>query len=182
MVLVDWDSYEVLDNIKLNSMSVRKGTDADQLATPNHKREAGDMWYNQDRKVLQCYQSGTGNTFKVTELTNLLYSQETKIGVGSFKVPIHEKTFINFKGKMNSRVFVSLKYIPYTNVAGEVEARITSGNAVQTESVNFVASATPTAVYKTFILDSSSFNIDAEIIVNLLGQNVSVQFVEFRSC
>jgi hypothetical protein len=161
-------------------MTVRRGSDSEQQAIPDNERSFGDPWVNTDRKVLQIYHSGSGANFKVSEISNLLFRSRSKIGIGSTKRTVYDEEFINTNGKLSNVVFVIVEYTPFTSAAGEVEAIVTDGSSPVSDKDTFSSDPTPTAVQKTFILESSGFTLDDILNIQLLVQNANVRFVEFR--
>jgi len=179
-MVTKWAVKELLTSDKMNKMTLRRGTDAEQVAIPDNERSAGDPWFNEDRTVLQIYHSGSGAVFKVSEITNLLYRQRAEIGIGATKKTVYDEPFVNTNGKFSNVVFITLEYTPFVSAAGEVEVIVTDGVTPVTSNVTFSSDPAPTTVKKTFILVTGSFTLDDTLNIQLLVQNASVKNVEFR--
>ena len=175
-----WTIKELLTSVKLNQMGIRRMTDAEQIAIIDADRLAGDSFHNLDNKALQVYQSGTGSTFDITELTNFLFRDATNIGVTTPKSTVYDEQFVNVRGKLNMRVFVTLQYLQETNEAGEVEIVVTDGTTPVTVTDTLSSNPAPVKVYKTYIVDTTSFTEDDILNIQVKLTQVQVEFVEFR--
>jgi len=179
-MVTKWAVKELLTAVKMNQMGIRRITVAEQVAILDADRLVGDTFYQDDNNALQVYQSGLGATFDFTQLSNFLFRDKTQIGIGAIKATIYDEQFVNTKGKMNTRVFMSVEYLPYVSLAGEVEVIITDGVGPISAKDIFTADPTPTIVYKTFELITTTFTLDDVLNMQVLAQNAEVQYVEFR--
>ncbi len=180
-MVVKWSVKELLSAVKMNSFGNRRMTDAEQIAQIDSVRFEGDQYHSSDHKTLQIYHSGDGSVFDITELTNFLFRDDTNLGIGSSKLVVYDEPFVNFNGKMNTRVFVTVAYLPYVSLAGTVDATVTDGSSPITVTGAFSSDPTPVELYKTFEVVTTSFTIDDILNVKLEVQNAEIQFVEFRS-
>lgn len=178
---VSWAVKELLSAVKMNSFGNRRMTDAEQIAQIDSVRFVGDQYHNTSNKTLQIYHSGTGSTFDITELTNFLFRDETQFGIGSSKTKVYDEPFVNSKGKMNTSVFVYVEFLQYVSLAGTIDATLTDGSSPVTVTNGFSSDPTPVVIYKTFVLDATSFTLDDVLNVELELQNCEVRYVEIRS-
>lgn len=176
----DWAVKELITAVKMNQTVVPKYTRAEQEAVLDANRLAGMVSYNKDKKALNVYQAGTGSTFNVTELSNFLYRNDVLVGIGSTLTTVHNEAFVNNQGKMNTRVFVIVEYLPYASLAYEVRGIVTDGVTPVNDEDTGTAGGAPSKVYKVFEIDTSSFTLDDILNVKLEVKNAEVQYVEFR--
>ena len=179
MTLIDWDKKELLSSDKMNKMTVRRGTNADQKSVPDHERSEGDPWFNTQRNAYQIYLRGSGNTFIVSEITNQIFRQEAKIGVGGTKKTIVDERFINSLGKMNSVVLFSCEYSKRSD-AGVIEVIVTDGSSPVSKETNFAGSSVDNKTIVESILLTENFDIDAELNFRVEVKNIDIKNIEFR--
>ena len=179
-MVTDWALKELLTKVKMNQLSIPKYSDAEQIAILDIERLAGMVNYNTDNKAVQVYQSGAGSTFDITELTNFLFRDITNIGITTPKSTVHDEEFVNTQGKLGTRVFVSLQFLQEVSVAGEVEIIVTDGTTPVTVTDTLSSNPAPVKVYKTYIMDTTSFAIDDVLNIQVKLTQVQIEFVEFR--
>lgn len=179
-MVTKWSVKELLSAVKMNNFGIRRLTDSEELATLDSERLAGDVIFNSDNKAMHVYQSGTGSTFLLTELSNFLFRNSTQLGIGSSKLTVYDEPFVNTAGRFNRRVFVSVEYLPYVSLAGTVDAVVTDGSSPITVADAFSSNPTPVLIYKTLVVDTTSFTLDDILNIQLAVQNAEIQYVEFR--
>jgi len=180
-MVLNWGVKELIASVKLNNLSVRRASVAEQATILDSQRVAGDSFYNTDNKTFQMYQTGSGATYNVTELSNFLWRQKVQIAIGSSKTTIYNEPFINMQGKMNTAVFVIVEYLALPNLTGEIEATVTDGITPVNNTVALSSNPAPTAVKTILSVATTSFAINAVLNVKLSLTNCEVQYVEFRS-
>ena len=177
----EWIFKELLTAVKQNQLGIPKYSSAEQIAIIDSRRLAGMTNFSTDNKTLQIYQSGAGSTFNITELTNFLYKNTVNVGITTPAKIVYDEPFINNKGKMNTRVFVTLQYLQEVSVAGQIKITLDhpGTNIVNTDVL--ASTGSPTLTEITYELDSS--NIAEDDVVNIFIEllQVGIQNVEIRS-
>lgn len=178
---VKWVVKELLTAIKMNNFGIRRMTAAEQQATVDAERLAGDNFFNTDKKTMEIYQSGSGSVFKVTELSNFVFRSGDRVGVGSVEKKVYDEEITNMKGISNTRIIVLLDYLPEVNQAGSVKVTVTDGVSPVTVTENFTSNPAPITIFKRFEINTSSFAIDDILNIQILGTQVNIDHVEIRS-
>lgn len=175
-----WGVKELLESVKGNQLGVPKYSDAEQIAIIDASRLTGMINYNTDSDALEIYQSGIGSTFDVTRLSNFLYREETQIGITTPKQVTNTAKFVNSRGKMNHKLLVILEFLQEVSIAGEIEIIVTDGVSPITQTNVLSSDATPTDTPVTYVVDTSSFVEDVELVVTISQLQVAVQYLELR--
>ena len=175
-----WAVKELLTAVKMNQMGIRRMTDAEQVAILDADRLAGDSFHNSDNKAFQVYQSGNGSVFDITELANFFFRSDPQIGVGASEQTLYDEETLNVKGFCNTRVFVTLEYLAEANQAGSVKARVTDGVTPVTDTESFSSNPSPVTIVKRFEVDTTAFDIDVKLNIQVLGTQVNIEHVEIR--
>lgn len=175
-----WIVKELLAAVKMNQLSIPKYSDAEQIAIIDGSRLAGMVSYNTDNKAIQIYQSGLTSTFNITELSNFLLRDDSNIGITTPKNTVYDEGFVNTRGRMNNKVFVSLEYLQEISIAGEIEIVVTDGVTPITNTDTLTSDASPIKKYKTYTIDTTSFALDKVLNIQVKLTQVSIEFTEFR--
>ena len=175
-----WTVKELLASVKMNQLGNPKYSDAEQVAIIDASRLPGMVSYNTDDKSVNIYQSGTGSNFDITKLTNFLFRNSANVGVTSPKATVYDEGFINSRGKMENRVFVTLEYLQEVSIAGEIEIVVTDGSSPVTTTDTLSSDGAPVKKYITYIMDTTSFALNDQLDVQVKLTQVSVAFTEIR--
>ena len=177
----DWQLKELLTADKQNQLGVPKYSVAEEIVILDSRRLAGMINFNTDNKKLQIYQSGNGATFDKTELSNFLFRDDTNIGITTPQQKVYEPSFVNTEGKMNSRVFITLRYLQETSIAGEIKVTLdhSGTNIVNTDTLS--SNGSPTLQEITYELDSSTIALDDLVSIWVEILQVQIQYIEIRS-
>lgn len=178
---VKWAVKELLTALKMNNFGIRRLSDAEEVATLDTERLAGDNIFNTDVKAMNIYQSGAGSTFKITEISNFIARYDVPIGIGASEQTIYDDEITNMKGISNTRVLVTLDYIAEISQAGSVKVTVTDGTTPVTITESFNSNPAPVQTYKKFIVDTTSFAINDILNIQVLGTQVNIDHVEIRS-
>ena len=177
---IKWAIKELLTAVKMNNTTIRRMSDAEQIASLNSERLAGDLIENTDHKTLQKYNSGASSIFNVTEFSNFLFRDESQIGAGSSTLTLYNEAFINNQGKMNTRVFVLIEYLKETSQAGSIDAIVTDGSSPITTNINWSSDPSPVLTYVVMEVVTTSFAIDDILNIKLDVNDAQIQYIEMR--
>ncbi len=180
MAIIKWVIKELISSIKLNNFGLRRATTAEQAAILDTERLAGDLWHNSTDLALEMYQSGSGSTFDVTELSNFIFRSDVPIGVSTVEQTIYDEEINNMRGISNTRVYVNLDYLPEVSVAGDVNVTVTDGSSPVTVTDSFSSDPTPVIVFKRFVINTSSFSQEDILNIVIKATNCVVDHVEAR--
>jgi hypothetical protein len=176
----EWAVKELLTAEKMNKFGNRRMTTAEQLAVVDTARLVGDQYQHTDRKTLQIYQSGLGATFKFTELTNLLYRDETQMGSDNTTRTLVNEAFVNKDGRMGTRVFFVFEYLPEASQVWSIDCIVTDGTTPVTVTRSGTAGGSPTAVYDVVEVATTSFAEDDVLNCKMDVNDAQIQYVEIR--
>jgi len=179
-MVTNWSLKELLASVKMNQLGVSKYSSTEQIAIIDSQRLVGMVTYNTDNKAMQIYQSGVGATFNITELTNFLFKNNVNLGITIPKQTVYNESFVNTKGKMNISVFVSLQFLQEVSIAGEIQIVVTDGITPVTVTDSLSSTATPTKIYRTYAVATTSFAIDTVLQIQVKLTQVQIEFVEMR--
>lgn len=181
MTIFKWLVKENILAQKLNNMGVRRATTAEQVAVADVDRKEGDLYVHTDKKTLQVYLSGTGGTFRKTELTNFIFKDQTDIGIGNTQIEVYDEEIINHVGKCNNKIFIDVRYLQYTSIASIIEAEVIDGVASPVVStLNLESTGSPVESTYTFELDVTSLAIDKPLNIHLDLKNINLYNIEIR--
>lgn len=181
MAIIKWAVKELLTAIKMNNFGIRRASVSEQVATLDIERLSGDNYFNTDHKAPEIYQSGSGGTFKVTQLSNFIVRQEGSVGIAGTEKTILEEQVPNMRGISNTKIFATLKYLAEPNQAGSVKLTVTDGVTPVTDTAAFSSNPAPVDVYERLEVDTSSFTIDDILTIKILGTQVNISHIEIRS-
>ena len=178
---IKWVVKELLTAIKMNNFGVRRLSSAEEIASLDVERLAGDIIHNTDSKALEMYQSGTGSTFKVTELSNFIFRSDNRVGIGSTEKKIYDQAINNQRGISNTKIIVTLDYLAEVSQAGSVKVTVTDGITPVTVTHAFSSNPSPVTVFDRFEVATTSFAIDDILNIQVLGTQVNIDHVEMRA-
>ena len=176
-----WSIKELLASAKMNQLGNPKYTDAEEIAVIDGNRLPGMINYNSTNKTVHVFQSGTGSTFDITELTNFLFRNKVNLGITTPQKKVYDESFVNSKGKMNTSVFVTLQYLQETSVAGEIKITLDhpGTNIVNTDTL--ASDGAPTLQEITYELDAGTIVVDNVVNIFIEILQVQIKNVEIRS-
>lgn len=181
MAIIKWAVKELLTSLKLNNFGVRRASRSEQIAVLDVDRLIGDIYQGTDDKALEMYQGGSGATFDLTEFSNFIFRSNVPMAVGSSEKTLYDEEINNMLGISNTRVFVSLDYLPAVSLAGDVNVTVTDGSSPVTVTDSFSSNPTPVDIFKKFVIDTSSFAKDDILDIVVKATNVdNVDHVEMR--
>ncbi len=178
-MVTDWQLKELLTADKQNQLGVPKYSVSEEQGILDSRRLVGMINYNTDDKRLQVYQNGNGSTFDKTILSNHLFRDPTNVGILT-KQTVYDEYFVNTEGKMNTNIFVSMQYLQEVSIAGEIEIVVTDDVTPITETDTLASDGSPVKKYITYKVDTTSFNLDDVLRIQVKLTQVQIEFTEMR--
>ncbi len=180
MAIVKWAVKELLTSLKLNNFGIRRASRAEQVAVIDVDRLAGDNYFGTDDKTPEIYQSGSGATFKRTQLSNMIFRNGVEVGAGASEKTLFDEEINNQDGISNTRVIVFLDYIAEVSQAGDVNVTVTDGSSPVTVTDSFSSNPTPVRQFFKFVIDTSSFAIDDLLNIVVKATQANIKNIEMR--
>ena len=180
MAITEWLVKELMTRVKMNNFGIRRASRAEQVAVLDVDRLIGDNYFGTDDKTMEIYQSGSGATFKRTQLSNFIFRSGVEVGIGAVEATIYDEEINNQDGVSNTRVLVFVDYIAEVSQAGSVKVTVTDGSSPVTVTDSFSSNPTPVRQFFKFVIDTSSFAIDDLLNILVLATQANVKNVEMR--